>query len=136
LPVSRRTAKKAGHYAILASLTSTCRRHDIDPQLYFTQLLTNLPWHPSAISLHGCPTAGSSSQKENPHTSRTTLHRLPNACGPRNAHDLQNHLCGYSSGGVPTNGASWSRHAFHSGSTIVPDSRVCFTIPRACDGAS
>ncbi|MBZ5525924.1 MAG: IS66 family transposase [Acidobacteriia bacterium] len=29
--------------AILASLTSTCRRHDIDPQLYFTQLLLNLP---------------------------------------------------------------------------------------------
>jgi len=25
--------------AILASLTSTCRRHQIDPQLYFTQLL-------------------------------------------------------------------------------------------------
>jgi transposase len=29
--------------AILASLTSTCRRHEIDPQLYFTQLLVNLP---------------------------------------------------------------------------------------------
>jgi transposase len=29
--------------AILASLTSTCRRHDVDPQLYFTQLLLNLP---------------------------------------------------------------------------------------------
>jgi transposase len=28
--------------AILSSLTSTCRRHDIDPQLYLTQLLTNL----------------------------------------------------------------------------------------------
>jgi len=28
--------------AILVSLTSTCRRHDIDPQLYLTQLLTNL----------------------------------------------------------------------------------------------
>jgi transposase len=28
--------------AILASLTSTCRRHDIDPQLYLTQLLTSL----------------------------------------------------------------------------------------------
>jgi transposase len=28
--------------AILASLTSTCRRHDIDPQLYLTQLLTDL----------------------------------------------------------------------------------------------
>jgi transposase len=33
----RRTA------AILASLTSTCRRHDVDPQLYLTQLLMNLP---------------------------------------------------------------------------------------------
>lgn len=32
--------------AILASLTSTCRRHDLDPQLYFTQLLLNLPATP------------------------------------------------------------------------------------------
>jgi transposase len=32
--------------AILASLTSTCRRHDIDPQLYLTQLLVNLPGLP------------------------------------------------------------------------------------------
>ena len=29
--------------AILSSLTSTCRRHGIDPQLYLTQLLANLP---------------------------------------------------------------------------------------------
>lgn len=29
--------------AILSSLTSTCRRHDIDPQRYLTQLLTNPP---------------------------------------------------------------------------------------------
>ena len=29
--------------AILASLTSTCRRHEIDPQRYLTQLLVNLP---------------------------------------------------------------------------------------------
>jgi transposase len=29
--------------AILASLTSTCRRHDVDPQIYLTQLLINLP---------------------------------------------------------------------------------------------
>jgi hypothetical protein len=29
--------------AILASLTSSCRRHGVDPQLYFTQLLLNLP---------------------------------------------------------------------------------------------
>ena len=33
--------------AILASLTSTCRRHDVDPQLYLTQLLMNLPAWPA-----------------------------------------------------------------------------------------
>ena len=32
--------------AILSSLTSTCRRHGIDPQCYLTQLLTNLPTTP------------------------------------------------------------------------------------------
>jgi transposase len=32
--------------AILSSITSTCRRHDIDPQLYLTQLLANLPSTP------------------------------------------------------------------------------------------
>jgi transposase len=34
--------------AILASLTSTCRRHDVDPQCYLTQLLVNLPGLPSS----------------------------------------------------------------------------------------
>jgi hypothetical protein len=29
--------------AILSTLTSTCRRHDLNPQLYLTQLLANLP---------------------------------------------------------------------------------------------
>jgi transposase len=29
--------------AILASLTSTCHRHDVDPRLYTTQLFINLP---------------------------------------------------------------------------------------------
>jgi len=29
--------------AVLSSLTSTCRRHDVDPQLYLTQLMVNLP---------------------------------------------------------------------------------------------
>ena len=32
--------------AILASLTSSCRRHDVDPQLHRTQLLMNLPTWP------------------------------------------------------------------------------------------
>jgi transposase len=29
--------------AILSSLTSSCRRHEVDPQVYLTQLLVNLP---------------------------------------------------------------------------------------------
>ena len=29
--------------AILSSLTSTCQRHQINPELYLTQLLVNLP---------------------------------------------------------------------------------------------
>jgi len=33
--------------AILASLTSTRRRHQVDPQLYLTQLLLNLPGWPA-----------------------------------------------------------------------------------------
>jgi hypothetical protein len=32
--------------AVLSSLTSTCRRHNVDPQRYLTQLLTNLPATP------------------------------------------------------------------------------------------
>lgn len=39
--------ERGGHTAaILSSFTSTCKRHDIDPQLYLTQLLTNLPRTP------------------------------------------------------------------------------------------
>ena len=34
--------------AILASLTSSCRRHDLDPQLYFMQLLVNLSSWPAS----------------------------------------------------------------------------------------
>src|ERR1700732_3493017 len=36
--------------AILASLTSTCRRHELDPQLYLTQLLMNLPQARMSVS--------------------------------------------------------------------------------------
>ncbi|MGD0388666.1 MAG: transposase domain-containing protein [Tepidisphaeraceae bacterium] len=32
-----------GRAAVLSSLISTCRRHNIDLQRYLTQLLTNLP---------------------------------------------------------------------------------------------
>jgi transposase len=33
--------------AILSSLTSSCRRHGVDPQVYLTQLLVNLPGTPA-----------------------------------------------------------------------------------------
>ncbi len=47
--------------AILASMTSTCRRQKINPQLYLTQLLANLPttpkdqlgpWMPDALCVY------------------------------------------------------------------------------------
>jgi hypothetical protein len=38
-----------------AILASTCRRHLIDPQLYLTQLLTNLPKTPSGDLPHWQP---------------------------------------------------------------------------------
>ncbi len=43
--------------AILSSITSTCRRHDIDPQRYLTQLLTNLPATPLSQLDHWLPDA-------------------------------------------------------------------------------
>ena len=41
--------------AILSSLTSTCRRHGINPQHYLTQLLTNLPDTPMSQLKHWLP---------------------------------------------------------------------------------
>jgi hypothetical protein len=41
------TARGGRTAAILASLTSSCRRHEMDPQLYFMQLLMNLPSWPA-----------------------------------------------------------------------------------------
>jgi hypothetical protein len=62
--------------SILASLTSTCRRHDVDPQLYLTQLMINLPtlpisqlpqWLPDLWkTLHAAPMA--TLQNPGPHT--------------------------------------------------------------------
>lgn len=44
---SRRLLPRGGRTAaILASLTSTSRRHDVDPQAHLTQLLVNLPAAP------------------------------------------------------------------------------------------
>jgi hypothetical protein len=46
--------------AILASLTSTCRRHKVDPQLYLTHLLMNLPEIKVSGCQTGCPISGRS----------------------------------------------------------------------------
>jgi hypothetical protein len=45
--------------AILSSFTATCRRHGIDPQLYLTQLLVNLPTCPMSNLDAWLPIAGS-----------------------------------------------------------------------------
>jgi hypothetical protein len=42
--------------AILASLTSTCRRDDVDPQLYFMQVLVTFLDGRQVISALGFPT--------------------------------------------------------------------------------
>ncbi len=52
--------------AILSSVTSTCRWHGIDPQLYFTQLLTNLPACPMSDIDHWLPDAWKRHQPANP----------------------------------------------------------------------
>jgi hypothetical protein len=52
--------------AILASLTSTCRRHGIDPQNYLTQLLTNLPDTPMSQLRRWLPDQWKNSQPAPP----------------------------------------------------------------------
>jgi len=55
--------------AILSSLTSTCRRHGIDPQRYLTQLLTNLPATPISQNQ---PVVAGSMEAANPTAGRIT----------------------------------------------------------------
>ena len=71
--------------AILASLTSACRRHDVDPQLYLTQLLVNLPtwpvrdldaWLPDRWKLRHAARLATSISKTPP-PSTTSRHRHP-----------------------------------------------------------
>jgi hypothetical protein len=62
--------------AILASPTSTCRRHDIDPQLYLTQLLINLPTTCRAKSPRGCRINGSNFRPKEWPVSKTPLRPL------------------------------------------------------------
>lgn len=52
--------------AILSSLTSTCRRHGVDPQRYLTQLLTNLPDTPMSRLHTWLPDAWTKPRSEPP----------------------------------------------------------------------
>ena len=54
--------------AILSSLTSTCRRHGINPQVYLTQLLTNLPDTPVTALDPWLPDQWQQSQSATPDT--------------------------------------------------------------------
>jgi transposase len=53
--------------AILSSLTSTCRRHGIDPQQYLTQLLVNLPDTPMSQLHQWLPDVWKKSNSAPPH---------------------------------------------------------------------
>ena len=87
--------------AILASLTSTCRRHDVDPQLYLTQLLMNLPswpernldaWLPDQWKLRHAARLANLHQQNS--TTPHCLHPHPNrTCASRSAH-LSLHIGG------------------------------------------
>ncbi len=82
--------------AILASLTSTCRRHDVDPQLYLTQLLMNLPtwpvhdldvWLPDQWKLRHAAHLATLNQ-HTPPPPITCPHPHPNStCASRSAHE-------------------------------------------------
>ncbi len=73
---------RGGHTAaILASLASTCRRHAVDPQIYLTQLLMNLPtwpvrdldgWLPDQWKVHHAAPLDNISQQNS-----TALDNLP-----------------------------------------------------------
>jgi hypothetical protein len=60
--------------AILASLTTTCRRHDVDPQLYLTQLLINLPTTSATELPPGFPINGSSFTQLSRRSDTSRLH--------------------------------------------------------------
>ena len=74
--------------AVLASLTSTCRRHDVDPQLYLTQLLTNLPTTPMNELSAWLPISGNYFSTQACPACKTTPHRLRRTCGSRSAHQV------------------------------------------------
>jgi hypothetical protein len=77
IPCSLAIRAAARTVAILSSLTSTCRRHNADPQLYPTQLLTNLRLSESANCQLGCPISGSRAKQHNRPAAITHTHFLP-----------------------------------------------------------
>ena len=71
--------------AILANLTPTCRRYDVDPQLYLTQLLANLSVARIVDLPDCCLIAGKPRRKHGSPPCRIKLRTLDPACSSRNA---------------------------------------------------
>ena len=67
--------------AILASLTTTCRRHDVDPQLYLTQLLINLPATRISELPDWLPDQWKLAQTARLASLQSRAHRLRKTCG-------------------------------------------------------
>ena len=68
--------------AILASITTTCRRHEIDPQLYFTQAaVQSYQIRKQVSSPPGCQTTGNT-------TNLLPQSSNPQPCGLNSAHDM------------------------------------------------
>ena len=72
--------------AILASLTNTGRRPDIDPQIYLTQLLVNLPVARMADLPDWLPDHWKLAQKARLDKPPSKLRGLPKTCASRSAH--------------------------------------------------
>jgi hypothetical protein len=74
--------------AILASLTSSCRRHEMDPRLYFMQLLMNFPRGRQTTTTHGFPIAGNKLTLPGARLWKYPL-SIPEPCASHIAHDFR-----------------------------------------------
>lgn len=93
-------------FGVLASLTSTCSRHQVDPQLYLTQLLMNLPawparyldaWLPNHWKLHHAARLATRSRAIEP-ASTSGFEQTPGILAPL---PKPKRLTGADRGGIP-----------------------------------
>jgi hypothetical protein len=73
--------------AILSSLTSTCRRHEVDTHSISPSCWSTCPPRPSINSPHGSPISGRSFMRQERQTPNSPLRLLPSACSSHSAHE-------------------------------------------------